>query len=145
MPYILAANAVDKNPARAPRGNRQKTIAKQALFARRSQGGNSHRLHIRAINWEPMASVVKQSIFAIPTDRIPPVPRLAASTDCASCPHLYRKNHSTLAGIIAKIIGKLYVSCNGSHYRTSTRDGTRNCESIRDVSNGAERWIRICW
>ena len=50
IPDLLAANAVDKNPAWASRGTRPKTMENHVFSARRPQGGISYRLHIRAVN-----------------------------------------------------------------------------------------------
>ena len=50
IPDLLAANAVDKNPAWASQGTRPKPMGIHVFSARRPQGGNSYRLHIRAIN-----------------------------------------------------------------------------------------------
>ena len=57
IPNLLAANAVDENPARASREPHQKTFVKQAFPARRPQGGNSHRLHDSIVNLKPLKNI----------------------------------------------------------------------------------------
>ena len=50
IPDLLAANAVDKNPAWASQGNRPKTVEIHDFSARRPQGANSYRLPDPIIN-----------------------------------------------------------------------------------------------
>ena len=71
---------------------------------------DSYRLHIPTINSKPMENVVKPSISVILIVCIPPVPRLAASADCPFRPHPHRRSHGAHTAIIAKTIGKPYVS-----------------------------------
>ena len=83
IPYLLAANAVDKNPAWASQGTRPKTVENHALSARRPQGGISYRPHNPIINWKSMKNVVKQSISEILIVRSPPEPTTRAPSTCA--------------------------------------------------------------
>ena len=50
IPDLLAANAVDKNPAWASQETHPKTVEIHDFSARRQRGGNSYRLHIPIIN-----------------------------------------------------------------------------------------------